>query len=819
MIDDFDFEDDIGDLQDDSFEPTGGPKASKHGQIKGEFGAGGSSQSGLPPVKSKQPEVAFPKASGNFGIDNDSDEGDDFGLEEIGNKNKGQDMNPDGFSKGLANDYPIEESNISKKDDDYDINFDEYNESFKDDASYLNNNLNKPPIPKNVNTNSGLSQAIENKARPEKNSGIDIDGMRRLNDKLDNSSDFGEYEDDLSNLNMVDSLPKKQETPLQKIDTPVLKHETSPRKPETPIESFSTPPRRIPSIPKPRAPVIPTQNKPITDRTGPIAGPFPESQNLRLDTNERERIGIKKLIQEPSEESDYNSDKAEKDAFITQPLKNNDSEEGSRFNQDTESVPTQPKFEKSSVTSTIQAVDEDLDALHDENAHLISQITEFTEQMDQRMELLWKVKKVDQQIDRPNSAINSKKAKLDAMFKKMKLIKNDIQNMNKILDNSYRTDSLVDHENKEKEQQKILNEQKLVLKDHNKVIKEQLKFIKEAEQVEDADGKASQVNSTFDKFKNQLKEMKKKFTEDDKILRNRHEEVQIMKDRSRKIKDIIQEKKKIEAETGVKQGVSEDDISMVEGNIEKLEAERKDINKQWRKRIQLQEDRVIRMKHESNQMELKHKEKENELRMITLKIKELKRTIQSTYVNKATDNGRIGRNKSARSATNTSKDTPKSKKQNFRPNSSKRGGLQEAIRQEYKVEDGELNEPLPENTVKGVDFGGGNDSSFNDYQTDFDRTMEHTEPKNQVTSSVQIERQTSKPIIMPEEKEYYSKRANKLMTERLNISQNTDNQIDIQHQSNDRYSNQMSKPNLGQRSKPNLGKMMTKPMLGKNQAN
>lgn len=49
-----------------------------------------------------------------------------------------------------------------------------------------------------------------------------------------------------------------------------------------------------------------------------------------------------------------------------------------------------------------------------------------------------------------------------------------------------------------------------------------------------------------------------------------------MKERIRKIKDYVQEKKRIEAETGVKQNVTEDDIYTISGNIDNLEQELKE---------------------------------------------------------------------------------------------------------------------------------------------------------------------------------------------------------------------------------------------------
>jgi len=208
-----------------------------------------------------------------------------------------------------------------------------------------------------------------------------------------------------------------------------------------------------------------------------------------------------------------------------------------------------------------------------------------------------------------------------------------------------------------------------------------------------------------------------------------HKEVRIMKERNIKIKDFVHEKKRMEQETGVKMNVTQQDIDDLAHKIKELELQKKDVETQWKGRLQLQEDRVKRIQHESNQMQLKQKEKENEYRMLSLKIKELKRTIQGTYVHKATKDNRKPRKKSARSMN---KPTPpknrKEKSKEMRPNSSRRGGLAEAIRQEYEVDNRELETPMEKNTVsKGVDFNGGiDDEDEMDYENDFDRTMEQS---------------------------------------------------------------------------------------------
>lgn len=95
---------------------------------------------------------------------------------------------------------------------------------------------------------------------------------------------------------------------------------------------------------------------------------------------------------------------------------------------------------------------------------------------------------------------------------------------------------------------------------------------------------------------------------------------------------MLLKNKRIESETGVKQNVTQQDIEDLEHKIEELEVKRKEtgkyrksnlgvlylhglsIEKQWKNRVQLQEDRLKRIQHESTQMELKYKEKENEYR-------------------------------------------------------------------------------------------------------------------------------------------------------------------------------------------------------------
>ena len=97
------------------------------------------------------------------------------------------------------------------------------------------------------------------------------------------------------------------------------------------------------------------------------------------------------------------------------------------------------------------------------------------------------------------------------------------------------------------------------------------------EHLENAGGNIEGINSHFQEAKETVKQLKKQFTEEDKRLRDQHEESIIWKEKWRKIRDYIQEKKRIEAETGEKQAITQTDLEDIEYRANKLESERKDI--------------------------------------------------------------------------------------------------------------------------------------------------------------------------------------------------------------------------------------------------
>jgi hypothetical protein len=167
--------------------------------------------------------------------------------------------------------------------------------------------------------------------------------MKRLNSKLDKSSDFEDYNDDLSNLNRPQTPPEKPPSPKQKVPAPVSKP-----KPPPIAQKLSSPRNRD---------VIQSKDKPVTVRTGPVADPVPEKQNLRLDTEQKNRLGTR-FPNKNEHESDYSSDQEkENSAFITQPKVDPKPKKRESLNKDLDEEPK--KLTKDDVRSQPDYEDED----------------------------------------------------------------------------------------------------------------------------------------------------------------------------------------------------------------------------------------------------------------------------------------------------------------------------------------------------------------------------------------------------------------------------------------------------------------------------
>lgn len=508
MLDDFDFEDDLGSLKgedeqnDNSFFPPVNNTSSKANlNEKTNSRLSKINDNKLPSAvdnKGKfEEKPVYPKASSKMGMANQKkdefgfgdDIDDEYGFEQVKPKvdTKKSEYLPSSISNVRPN-AKIIDVDSQENDDDYANDFDDY--AADSVVGKSNRPETKPPIvPKNgrkdpfespVPSNpkaDGISNQIDDKVRGIPSNNINIQDMRRLNSKLNKGSDLDDYSDDDykigdSKRGSIEVSSKRNSKPVETKPLKVNQMKPKPASPKEPVKKDS----KI-DEPTPRTKqVIENREKPITIKTGPITDPEPIRQNLRLDTEQKNRMKPTKLHdaevnklstrglgevseseQEATERDNKKDAKTGGQVFLTQNKEDSDDNYDSDSDVDKEppKMAEPPKAKKAPVQVQDYA-DEDVDALTKENEALISQLLEFTNQMDDRMDLLKKFKKVDKELDsnRPDSALQSRKARLDNMARKMKLIKTDIENMNRILDNSYKVDSVVDKENRFKEQEK-----------------------------------------------------------------------------------------------------------------------------------------------------------------------------------------------------------------------------------------------------------------------------------------------------------------------------------------------------------------------------
>ena len=90
--------------------------------------------------------------------------------------------------------------------------------------------------------------------------------------------------------------------------------------------------------------------------------------------------------------------------------------------------------------------------------------------------------------------------------------------------------------------------------------------------------------------------------------------LEVLKDRCRKIKNYIEEKKKLENETGFKQTVTKDDIKKIKENIVNLEQKKGQVEAKYKIKVSKQDELVHKAKKELKAIKKKAKMKDKEYR-------------------------------------------------------------------------------------------------------------------------------------------------------------------------------------------------------------
>lgn len=151
-------------------------------------------------------------------------------------------------------------------------------------------------------------------------------------------------------------------------------------------------------------------------------------------------------------------------------------------------------------------------------------------------------------------------------------MKKETAEMYSILESTYKNNKLIGMENMVKNQKKIIKKQEEQMKDDKRIIRRMIHVGKVKDQTEFTED----VESHYTEAKKNLRDLKENFRKLDNKLKDKHCTVETMKERTKLIKKIIQEKKRIESANGIKHNATKEDTEEVVKNIEKLEEKRQE---------------------------------------------------------------------------------------------------------------------------------------------------------------------------------------------------------------------------------------------------
>jgi hypothetical protein len=248
-------------------------------------------------------------------------------------------------------------------------------------------------------------------------------------------------------------------------------------------------------------------------------------------------------------------------------------------------------------------------------------------------------KKQDRLRARPPNQQEESEADKDfkSVHSKIKRYKADIAEMKRQLDGSLHQNHITDLENQSRFLTKRIKE-----------LEEQSSSLIKIEQNQKRalDNVTSNINFSqrMDALREECREVKDKYREllnqqkqDEKNLKEQHQACIDLEDKCRKLKGMIKNRKPLppapvidEDEEPALPGYSNSDIDSMKRQIEKLEQKKKDEEAKMKQRIKELESQVRDSRLSIDILNVQLKEKDQELRLNILKIKELKRASNNT---------------------------------------------------------------------------------------------------------------------------------------------------------------------------------------------
>eukprot|EP00826_Nyctotherus_ovalis_P058217 TRINITY_DN7988_c0_g2_i4.p1 TRINITY_DN7988_c0_g2~~TRINITY_DN7988_c0_g2_i4.p1 ORF type:complete len:483 (-),score=190.78 TRINITY_DN7988_c0_g2_i4:238-1686(-) len=182
-------------------------------------------------------------------------------------------------------------------------------------------------------------------------------------------------------------------------------------------------------------------------------------------------------------------------------------------------------------------------------------------------------------------------------------------------------------ENEERAKKKILQELESEKQSLLKIQKEQKKAMDVMINEKDLKKKRDQLREELRAKKNEYKEKQNLLRKQEKQMKEQHETYISLEEKCRKLQGLINEKKAGITPDHTK-AVTEDDVNKLEDSIKNLERIQAEEKRKYKQMITTQENKIKELNAQLDTLSLELKQKDQECKLNSLKIKELKRQIR-----------------------------------------------------------------------------------------------------------------------------------------------------------------------------------------------
>jgi len=265
--------------------------------------------------------------------------------------------------------------------------------------------------------------------------------------------------------------------------------------------------------------------------------------------------------------------------------------------------------------------------LVEQNRKLKTELRELAKAADEALqrERLNKSSKKYNRDEEPE--LKEKMQELKDQLAKIDQLKHHITIMKRQLKNTYNLPKVIEKEDElkaaQKELAKVVDEKNSLLK----IKKEQNKALDFLNNEGEYEKKLKQVTTELRQVKDEYRKENELFNENDKAMKKLHEKIIVMEEKCRDLQKKIKDKKgdKVPKSQGVVPEVSQHDIEAMEDRIRELQDKKQDIEKGFEDEMKGLERKKKTLMSENAKLGTQLKEKEKEIRLNNLRLKELRK--------------------------------------------------------------------------------------------------------------------------------------------------------------------------------------------------